>query len=329
MSKIENSKIYLGKELEAVFFRPMLTGKEADALGVRVLYNVPAPTTLRMWKRSGDILQKYSSTGWNGVQSDKVQKALELAQVKAETGYSAQDYFNLVYENIAGRADVNMDDLSGTELEAAETALFKESIAESIRATMWVGNTARADSLGYNTFDGFLHRILAALDNGMTYMQYDPTDPEVEEDPNRIESLFANMLEASHAALKELKSQGNLVIFATSDLCSEYEATLDKAALDSAWLSRQNGHNGLFFRGIPVVDVQLSKYLAPLPDMPKTFALLTDRRNLTLAVNTSDFPGTEVRMWYNPDEMQNRQRAIFMAGCDFLLDELITFAWIP
>ena len=45
-----------------------------------------------------------------------------------------------------------------------------------------------------------------------------------------------------------------------------------------------------------------------------------------MAVNTSDFPGTEVRMWYNPDEMENRQRAIFMAGCDYLLPELIVIA---
>lgn len=60
--------------------------------------------------------------------------------------------------------------------------------------------------------------------------------------------------------------------------------------------------------------------------MPQSFALLTDRRNLALAVNTADFPGTEVRMWYNPDQMENRQRAVFMAGCDYLLPELVSMA---
>ena len=63
--------------------------------------------------------------------------------------------------------------------------------------------------------------------------------------------------------------------------------------------------------------------------MPQTFALLTDRRNLALAVNTADFPGTEVRMWYNPDLMENRQRAVFMAGCDYLLPELVSMAAKP
>ena len=73
-----------------------------------------------------------------------------------------------------------------------------------------------------------------------------------------------------------------------------------------------------------MVDVQLGAYKDIASDMPSSFAFLTDRRNLALAVNTSDYPGTEVRMWYNPDEMENRQRAIFMAGCDYLLPELMS-----
>ena len=58
-----------------------------------------------------------------------------------------------------------------------------------------------------------------------------------------------------------------------------------------------------------------------------SFILLTDRRNLALALNTGDFPGSEVRMWYNPDLMENRQRAIFMAGCDYLLPELVSLGY--
>ena len=54
-----------------------------------------------------------------------------------------------------------------------------------------------------------------------------------------------------------------------------------------------------------------------------THCILTDRRNLVMAVNTADYPGSEVRMWYNPDEMENRQRATFMVGCDVLDEELV------
>lgn len=146
MAKIENPKSYTGRDLETIFFRPMLTGPDATSLGIKIMYNMPVPTTLQFWKRAGDILQKYTASGWNGGSAaTKYQKLIQLSKVKAEVGYSADDYFNMVYELITNRSDVNLDDLSGTELEAAETALFKEAIAESIRATMWLGDTSRSD----------------------------------------------------------------------------------------------------------------------------------------------------------------------------------------
>lgn len=58
----------------------------------------------------------------------------------------------------------------------------------------------------------------------------------------------------------------------------------------------------------------------------QSICLLTDRRNLVLAVNTADYPGSEVRMWYNPDAMENRQRAIFMVGCEVLDPSLVVKA---
>ena len=103
-----------------------------------------------------------------------------------------------------------------------------------------------------------------------------------------------------------------------------YEEALNSAQTESAFLAKQTGRDGLYFCGIPVIDLQLTEYATA--DLPESFAILTDRRNLAMAVNTSDFPGTEVKMWYNPDLMENRQRAIFMAGCDYLLPELVSMA---
>lgn len=324
MSKIEQPKSYTGADLETIFFRPMLSGPDAQELGIKVLYNMPVPTTLQFWKRSGDILQKYASSGWSGgASASKFQKSIALSRVKAEVGYSAEDYFSMVYELITASADVNLDDLSGTVLETAETALFKEAIAESIRATMWLGDTARTGATAkYTTFDGFIKRIKTDIVAGETDIAK-LTYPVVKEDENLGEMVLKGLWDKSSQLLKAFKSQGNLVFLVTSDIYEQYESALDSVVLDSAYLAKQSGREGLSYRGIPVIDIQVSGYLADVADMPQSFALLTDRRNLALAVNTNDFPGTEVRMWYNPDLMENRQRAIFMAGCDYLLPELL------
>ncbi|MFQ8805735.1 MAG: hypothetical protein ACLR8Y_12365 [Alistipes indistinctus] len=47
MAKIENPKSYTGRDLETIFFRPMLTGPDAASLGIKIMYNMPVPTTLQ------------------------------------------------------------------------------------------------------------------------------------------------------------------------------------------------------------------------------------------------------------------------------------------
>ncbi len=321
MSIITEPKTYSGKDLETIFFRPMLSGPEANDLGIKIMYNMPVPTTLNFWRGASNILRKYTTGGWNGgVSAEKFQKTIDLHKVKAEMGYSASDYFTMVYELITNRADVNMDDLGGTELEEAETKLFKESIAESIRATMWLGNTGRTNGL-FNTFDGFLIRIFNDITEDESKFAYSEIGAA-----DNGEAILKKVWDQAPVLLKEAKNQGGLAYFVTSDIYSKYEESLDSATLEAAYIAKQEGRESLSYRGIPVVDVQLSGYLSELDDMPSSFVLLTDRRNLALAVNTADFPGTEVRMWYNPDQMENRQRAVFMAGCDYLLPELISFS---
>lgn len=319
---ISNPKNYKGNELESVFFRPLLAGPDAMDLGIRVLYNMPVPTTLNFWKRGTDLLQKYAS-GWNGAApADKYQKTIELNKVKAEMGYGAEDYFAMVYERILGRPEVNLGDLSGTELEQAETTLFRETIAESIRATMWVGDSERAS--GFNTFDGFFKRLLA--DAGTGAEEVKKLDLPTMATAGAAEKLFKAMYDAATAELRGMKADGNLVLLVTRDVAENYEESLLNGAQDSVRAARINGIDRLTYRGIPVVDICVDNYLSALNDQPLSWAVLTDRRNLAVAVNTADFPGSEVSMWYNPDLMENRQRATFMAGCDYLLPELVVVA---
>lgn len=320
---ISNPKNYTGNELETVFFRPLVSGPDALDLGIRMMYNMPVPTTLNFWKRGTDLLQKYTA-GWNGAAAaDKYQKVIELHKVKAEMGYAAEDYFSMVYERIVGRPEVNLGDLSGTELEEAETALFREAIAESVRATMWVGDTGRAS--GFNTFDGFFKRLTE--DSGDAAEDVKKVEMLPMTTAGNAEKLFKAVYAAAPAELRSMKADGHLVLLVTRDVAENYEESLLSGSLDSVRAAKINGIDRLSFRGIPVVDIQADAYLAAVGDQPASWAILTDSRNLAVAVNTADFPGSEVSMWYNPDQMENRQRATFMAGCDYLLPELIVASY--
>ncbi|MBE6196552.1 MAG: hypothetical protein E7137_05595 [Rikenellaceae bacterium] len=324
MSFIENPKTYTGHDLETIFFRPMLAGPSAQELGVRILYNMPTPTTVQLWEAQSNVLQKYSSAGWSGgTAATKAQKTIALERVKAELGFAAADYFSMVYELIVGRSDVNLDDLSGTELEAAETELFKRAIGEGIRATMWVGDTSIEE--GFNTFNGFLTLMSQYIEGGaVTPYHYAAT---LLENPEGAVELFDQVWEQADERLKDLKSEGQLAMFVTSDIYHLYEKYLDSKGAESAYTELVNGRPALAYHGIPIIDLHISSYLKESL-LPQSLCLLTDRRNLVLAVNTADFPGTEVRMWYNPDLMENRQRATFMAGCEILDERIVSLAQI-
>ena len=323
MSYLENEKQYTGTELEKIFFRPMLTGPSAEELGVRILYNMPVPTTVQLWNGQDNILQKYTTTGWSGsTHNTKSQKMIDMKRVKAELGFAAADYFSMVYEKIVSGAEVNMGDLTGTQLEEAETALFKQILAENIRATMWVGDSSA--SSGYNTFDGFLKAIKAGTDAETIY-NFNYAASELQE-PAGVVAIFDKLWSNASGQLQDAKPEGQLAIFVTSDLYNLYEKYLDQKGAESAYTGEVNGRPGLAYHGIPVIDLRIGSYLNTASGFDKSFCFMTDRRNLVLAVNTADFPGNEVRMWYNPDEMENRQRAVFMAGCAVLDHRVVIYA---
>lgn len=327
MSFLESAKQYTGSDLETIFFRPILSGDSARELGVRVLYNMPVPTTIQLWDGQRNVLQKYSAAGWTGGNAaTKLQKTISLGRVKAELGFSAADYFSLVYEKIAARADVNMDDLTGTELEQAETELFKRAIAESLRVTMWIGDKEAGAGTEYATFNGFIKRIYELLVENKITAAKTYAAADLEKAAAAVDIFDAAWTEAAEE-LTDLKPDGQLVYFVTSDLYYLYEKYLDSFAnTEAAYIGRTEGRPVLTYHGIPVVDLHLSSYLRDTT-YAQSFCLLTDRRNLVLAVNTSDFPGNEIRMWYNPDLMENRQRAVFMAGCEVLDEKLVSFAY--
>ncbi len=323
MNYIESSKSYTGSELETVFFRPMLTGPSAQELGVRVLYNMPVPTTVHLWSGQSNILASHVASGWNAATSGaKVQKTVDMKRVKAEMGFSAADYYSLVFEDLATQAEVNLDDLTGTQLEASETELFRRSIAESIRATMWIGDTSRTSG-GYDTFDGFLTKVDDAVTaSKLTPITYTATNIAT---ASYALTLFDALWNKADDRVKDAKGEGQLAYFVTSDIYNLYEKALDSSGVDSSYTDTINGRTGLMYHGIPVIDLRIGSYLSDL-SLDESFAILTDRRNFVMVVNTADFPGTEIRMWYNPDEMENRQRAIFAVGCEILDTSLIAMA---
>lgn len=309
---IENTKTYRGTEADQIFFRPIFEG--TNNLGVRVLYNMPVPTTVQVWSRPNNVLTEFTS-GWNGGQcSEKLQKTIDMRRVKAESQFSSSDYTSMVLEQIVGSGTANYGDLTGTDLEKAETEMFRKAIAEGVRSTLWLGDT-KGEISDNTTFDGVFRHLADMRDDiQATIIASESSLPKAIE-------MLKGCWDNATTELKSMRSEGELVYFVSTNVYNGYIEQLDEWGTDAAYIDMKNGHQQLFYRGIPVVEVPLGNYIV---GSFSEFCLLTDRRNIVLALNTSDLPENEVRMWYNPDEMENRQRAVFLAGADVLDGNLVS-----
>ena len=320
---IVNPKTYSGRELETIFFRPLLTGPSAESLGIRILYNMPMPTVVQIWDNKQNVLTPFDqASGWSGgTKSTHYQKTIPMSRVKAENSFAASDYFSTVFEMITNRADVNMEDLSGTELEAAETELFRRAIAESIRMNMWLGDKDNTLNTSFNSFDGLLKIINTRVKSGeiatsSTKLSTMLNDMEIGE-------LFSEVVSKANPRLKGLYAEGQVAFFVSPRIYALYQSYLDSAYGSASYQDCQTGRAQLAYHGFPVIEINLEPYIGE-SELSEDFIIFTDRRNLALAVNTADSPGSEIRMWYNPDEMENRQRAVFAIGCEVLDEELVS-----
>lgn len=313
---IENQKTYSAQEVEKLFFRPSFCGKSAEELGIRVIYNMPLPTTIQVFSHQNNILRDFTS-GWSGGSAvNSVQKDVDMSKVKAESAYSAEEYFSTIYEVLSSTSDIALDDLSGTELEKAETELFRRAIVESVYASTWLGDMGGEVS-DYTTFNGILRHLLddkIVYDDKMPLVVSDG-DPEWP-----IIDLFQQSWKNASDDLRALASEGQLVFFVSSDVVDAYQIYLDSLNNSCGYTENTAGRPSLCYHGIPIVEIPVSKYGA---NMCQSFCILTDRRNFVLALNTADSPEKGIRMWYNPDEMENRQRAVFLAGTVVLDHKLV------
>lgn len=322
MGAITTEKSYAGQQLSEIFYRPTFSGKSAAELGMRVVYNLPMPTTLTYWQHTGDGIKDYEAGFQGGDGATRKSKTIDMKKCKVEQNFTPSDYFGTVYEMLTNDPNVNLQDLQGTDLEKAETELFRRFIRENIRVQMWVGKAGRTAG-GYKAFDGFLTKCADTTN----YTELHRVAISAAPKSDNIIATLDSVWKAAPAVLKSMKSGGDLAYFCTSDVIEAYEAFLDSKGNSDAYREMKDGRTVIKYHGIELIEAQVDSYLAGLTDMPDSFIVLSPKSNLVLAVNTKDLPDADVRMWYNPDELENRQRACFLIGTEILDENLVVYGY--
>lgn len=156
MGFITNGSEYNGKENEDIILRPVFTGPDVKAMGIKVIFTDRSGSVkLTFFSALGKILKAYADgfQGGAGV-AGKLQKKFALAEFKAEAEYSKQDYKNTILELIAKKNGNN--DITGTAVMEAEQSLFQAAIKADVLRIFWLGDTTKKfvlNGLRYDSSD--------------------------------------------------------------------------------------------------------------------------------------------------------------------------------
>lgn len=141
--------------------------------------------------------------------------------------------------------------------------------------------------------------------------------------------IFKKMIEGAKPVFKyflnSLSNRKMVRIYATDTMIENLVSTYEALGTEESHRIIVDGIERITYRGIPIFPMGIDHYLSndfisPYPHR----ALLTLPDNLALALNGSN-DEAEVALWFNRDENENRQRAQFEAGWDYL-EPLMTVA---
>ena len=243
------------------------------------------------------------------------------------------DVFDSTIAETARKKGVDINDLTGTDIETYILEKVATTAARDIYRLVFLGDTTLSDA-NYTPFDGIYKKVKAGYlaGDGTTYAGTIVANDLI------VTNIVATLDRVWEAQSYELKfiPDAEKVMFVEDAVFRAWEKYLSSTQFSGVGAQRDvlvNGLNTLSFRGIPMVNTQvISKYLAQdfATGSPATLStpyriLLTKADNHYIATDAIT-DTARVQMWYEPTTDTNYTRLRYKAGYNYAFGELNTFA---
>ena len=143
---------------------------------------------------------------------------------------------------------------------------------------------------------------------------------------DEAKDTFISMYRNSTQELKSVP-RADLRYYVTESMLFNYEDTLQSGNTEQARTQLVDGVQRYTINGIPIIPMPIDSYISA--DFEGAYphrAILTVPENIPMVLATGgDF--AETRVWFNPDQNENRQRTQFEMGAGYRFPELITVAY--
>lgn len=202
----------------------------------------------------------------------------------------------------------------------AAELLQRNVLVESSGADLTFTSTIAGVSMGTIAIANVTTNLAGSVANDVANVE--AADLTTDEAVATFKSMYRNASKEQRSIKPELR------YYVTESMFFNYEDTLQSGGTEQARTQLVDGIERYTYNGIPILPMPIDTEIAS--DFEGAYphrAILSTPQNMALvvAVGTENF--AETRMWFNPDENENRQRTQFEMGADFVLPELMTVAY--
>jgi hypothetical protein len=243
------------------------------------------------------------------------------------------DVFDATIAETVRKKGVDINDLTGTEIESYILEKVAETAARDLYRIVFLGDTTLSDS-NYTPFDGIYKKVKAGYlaGDGTTY------GGAITSSSLSISNIVATLDAVWDAQSYELKfiPDEQKVMFVEDSVFRAWEKYLSSTQFSGVGEQRNvlvNGVATLSFRGIPMVNTQvISKYLAldfatgSPAAVANPYRILLTKADNHYIVTDAITDTAKVVMWYEPLQDTNYTRLRYKAGYNYAYGALNCFA---
>jgi hypothetical protein len=340
---------YNGADLTELMFRPMYEEASPEVQGFTLLTEGVTNKLRSLYiGTQRRITRAYQDGFQGGLTAKKYQNEMTLVELKAELEYSLQTYKDLILDvaNRTARTRGQGNDITASDIEAAEMFVFSRGLAQDYTINAWLADTSKtaaaaftdysgatvaqgAADTRYNMMDGLLKKILADSSANPDSEEIKVTGTDIPDNlvTDSAYDTLDTVINQASPELRDMIDRGVARFIVTQDLLDNLDATHRALGTELAHNMIINGNPQFrnVHRGVPIIRAPFSAALKADFEtaVPKHWAILCDPANFQVALNAWD---GNAQMWYNPDLNVNRARVQYKQAQIYGVPEAISFA---
>lgn len=313
------------------FLKPVTENPLITQMGFEIIDDVVNNKYIYLNTEIDKITKKRVGCGWTttGDGATIYRKLINPVDLQVQLEQCADVFDDTVFRKQLKRG-VDVNDLTGTEIEALLLSFVEPVITRDALRILWLADTALA-STDYSMMDGIYKKLAAGVISDDIIDAGALTSTSI--NTSNIITTLRAIVDGADRKLRQVPTNQK-ALYVTENVWNGYKAWMqDNAQLESSKQQTINGVLELFFDGIQLIKLSfVDEYLAA-DFVTGSPAAITDpirivymkKDNIVVVLDTVS-RYNEVKFWYLDKEDTNYMRARYMMQVEYKYPELVTIA---